>query len=264
MRDDIKAIISDMDGVLWRGAEALPGLKAFFDLLHARGMPYILATNNSSNTPGDYARKLAKFGVAGVNEDCVITSGTATARWLQAAYPGGARVHVIGGAGLKRILCDAGFTLVDERAQIVVCGIDFELTYDRAKRATLLIREGARFIGTNPDPSFPSPEGLVPGAGSIIAMIATATGTTPTIIGKPERGMFDVALRLLGTKPAETLMIGDRIGTDIQGAAALGIKTALVMTGVETETSLAFSEIQPDFVFSGLPTLVAWLKGADG
>ena len=104
----------------------------------------------------------------------------------------------------------------------MVCGIDFDLTYDKLKTATLLIRGGARFIGTNPDSSFPSPEGLVPGAGSILALIESASGCAPTIIGKPERGMFEAALRQAGAQAAEALMIGDRIGTDIIGAQALG------------------------------------------
>ena len=260
MLKNIEAVIADMDGVLWRGSQPLPGLVAFFACLREGRLDFRLATNNSSNTPGDYVRKLAGMGAHGIDAKQIITSGTATASWLRERYPPGTKLHVLGGDGLKRILEGAGFALVDEAAEAVVCGIDFALTYDKAKRASLLIRGGARFIGTNPDPSFPSPEGLVPGAGSILALIAAAAGVEPVIIGKPERGMFDVALAQLGTRAAETLMIGDRIGTDIQGAAALGIKTALVMTGVETEASLAQSELQPDFVFPGLPELTAALS----
>ena len=256
MLEDIKAVIADMDGVLWRGSQPLPGLVAFFDCLRQSELDFRLATNNSGNTPGDYVRKLAGFGARGIDPNQIITSGTATASWMRGRYPPGTKVHVLGGDGLKQILEDAGFALVDEAAEAVVCGIDFALTYDKAKRASLLIRQGAHFIGTNPDPSFPSPEGLVPGAGSILALVAAASGVAPTIIGKPDRGMFDVALTQLGAAPAETLMIGDRIGTDIQGAAAVGIKTALVMTGVETETSLAESVLKPDLVFAGLPEIV--------
>ena len=153
------------------------------------------------------------------------------------------------------MLACAGYELSDTCAEVVVCGIDFDLTYEKAQSATLLIRAGARFIGTNPDPSFPSPEGLVPGAGSIIALIEAASGQSPTIIGKPERGMFDAALHQLGALPEETLMIGDRISTDISGARMLGMQTALVMTGVETESSLRKSEVQPDMLFAGLPEL---------
>ncbi len=261
MANSIKAIISDMDGVLWRGAQALPGLTDFFDFLFGRDISFVLATNNSRNTPEDYVEKLASMGVAGIQPCNIVTSGTATAITLQAQYPAGTRVFVVGGQGLKQLLSEAGFQLVDHDAELVVCGIDFDLTYDKLKTATLLIRAGARFIGTNPDSSFPSPEGLVPGAGSILALIESASGCAPTIIGKPERGMFEAALRQAGAKPAETLMIGDRISTDIVGANALGIQTALVMTGVETEASLRASETQPDLVFAGLPELIDALRG---
>ncbi len=249
-----------MDGVLWRGSHALPGMHALFALLFQRDLDFVLATNNSSRTAQDYVDKLACMGVSGIQPQHIVTSGTATVSYLQTRYAAGARMHVVGGAGLKRMLTDAGFQLVDTCAEVVVCGIDFDLTYEKARRATLLIRAGARFIGTNPDPSFPSPEGLVPGAGSIISLIEAASGQSATIIGKPERGMFDAALRQLGARPDETLMIGDRIGTDIAGAKALGIKTALVMTGVETVESLQESEMRPDMVFAGLPELIGALR----
>jgi len=260
LADQIKAIISDMDGVLWRGAQALPGLADFFDFLFEREISFVLATNNSRNTPEDYMHKLASMGVTGITPGHIVTSGTATAITLQAQYPAGTRVYVVGGRGLKQLLSDAGFHLVAAGAELVVCGIDFDLTYDKLKTAALLIRGGARFIGTNPDSSFPSPEGLVPGAGSILALIESASGCAPTIIGKPERGMFEAALRQTGAQAAETLMIGDRIGTDIIGAQALGIQTALVMTGVETDASLRASKTQPDRVFAGLPELIEALR----
>ena len=258
--ENSKALISDMDGVLWRGSQPLPGLSAFFDFLFDCEMDFVLATNNSRNTPLDYVHKLAGMGVHGVEPEHIVTSGTATASYLQAQYPPATRMYVVGGDGLKQLLIRAGFELVETKAELVVCGIDFDLTYNKLRAATLLIRSGARFIGTNPDSSFPSPEGLVPGAGSILALIEAASGCAPTIIGKPERGMFEVALRRLGTCPDETLMIGDRIGTDIAGAKALGIKTALVMTGVENEASLRESAVQPDLVYPGLPELIAALE----
>ncbi len=259
--DKIRAVISDMDGVLWRGSEPLPGLAGFFALLRGRGLDFVLATNNSRNTPADYVKKLAGMGVPDIQPRNIVTSGTATVSHLQTHFPAGTSLYVVGGDGLKQMLIRAGYQLAETGAAAVVCGIDFDLTYNKVKTATLLIRGGARFIGTNPDSSFPSPEGLVPGAGSIIALIETASGQGPEIIGKPGPGMFEAALRQLGTGPGETLMIGDRINTDIAGAQALGIKTALVMTGVETEDSLRESEIQPDWVFPGLPELTAELEG---
>ncbi len=260
MLKNIKAIISDMDGVFWRGDEPLPGLIPFFDFLRDQNLPFILATNNSRKTQYDYIHKVSEMGVKDIQQHNIVTSGTATASYLQANYPEGTKLYVVGGDGLKQVLVHAGFVLVEEGAEVVVCGIDFDLTYNKMRIATLQIRKGVPFIGTNPDSSFPSPDGLVPGAGSILALLESASEVSPTIIGKPARAMFESALQTLGTAPSETLMIGDRIGTDIQGAQAVGIQTALVMTGVETTDSIANSEIQPDFVFAGLPELIEALR----
>lgn len=246
-----------MDGVLWRGMQPLPGLHDFFTHVFDKNIGFVLATNNSSKTRMNYVEKLAALGVNGVQRSHIVTSGTATASYLQTKFPPGTRLFVVGGPGLKQILTEAGFRLVDDDADLVVCGIDTDLTYDKVSKATLLIRGGAGFIGTNPDTSFPAPEGLVPGAGSILALLEAASGQRPIVIGKPSRGMFEAALRQLQAAPEETLMIGDRIGTDIEGARALGIRTALVMTGVEDEASLSASQVQPDCVFEGLPDLLA-------
>ena len=260
MLNSIKAIVCDMDGVLWRGPQKLPGMNDFFTFMFGAKIDFVLATNNSRNTPRDYCQKLAAMDVCGIEPRHIVTSGTATADYLQKAYPAGTGIYVIGGDGLKQTLIGAGFVLVEKEAEVVVCGVDFDLTYNRLEKATLLIRAGAHFIGTNPDTSFPSPAGLVPGAGSIHALLEAATDQKPTVIGKPERGMFEAALRQLGTAPDETLMIGDRIGTDIIGAQALGMKTALVMTGVETANSLRENAVQPDLVFAGLPELIVALR----
>lgn len=253
---DINGIVMDMDGVLWRGDVALPGLADFFDFLHARQLPFILASNNSSRTRADYVAKLTQMGITGVGENAIVTSGTATVDYVRAHYPPGSAVHVLGGDGLKAMVRAAGFPLTDD-ARIVVAGIDFDLTYDRLKRAALLIRDGADFIGTNGDVTFPSHEGLVPGAGSILAALQTATDCQPTVIGKPNAPMFEAALHLMGTQPESTLMIGDRLDTDILGAQKAGLNTALVLTGVTTRDLLAASDIHPDGVYDDLPALMA-------
>lgn len=253
----IKAIIADMDGVLWRGDVPLPGIVEFFKLLLARGLPFVLATNNSAKSPADYVAKLERMGVFNVSEEQIITSGTASVSYVQARYPSGTRVYVLGGDGLRKILTDAKFTVSEDGADVVMVGFAPQLTYDRLKKASLLIREGADFIGTNPDPSIPTPEGLAPGAGSIIAAVRTATDCEPVIIGKPHPPMFEAALRFLGTPPAETLMIGDRLTTDIEGAQRVGLRTALVLTGVTTREELAASPVKPDEIFEDLVELVA-------
>lgn len=252
----IKAVVADMDGVLWRQDMALPGFLEFFDLMQQRNLPYVLATNNSSKSQADYQAKLARMGVVGVPASAILSSGIATAAFLRHEYPPGTRVHVLGGDGLHDVIREAGFALVADAADVVVAGLDWNLSYDRLKQAALNIRAGAHFIGTNPDTTFPTPEGLYPGAGSILAALQAATGIQPEIIGKPHPPMFEAALRLLRTAPAETLMIGDRLNTDIAGAAALGMRTALVLTGVSTRDDLADADPAPDAVYENLAAVV--------
>lgn len=257
---DIKAVVSDMDGVLWRGDNRLPGMVEFFDFLREEDIPFVLATNNSGRHTDNYVEKLAKLGVHGITPRELVTSATATVDYLKNRYPDGACLYVVGNPGLFQTLEEANFTLTDSDVVAVVAGLDFEFSYEKARHATLLIRNhGADFIGTNPDTSFPSPEGLVPGAGSVIGMIALASGVDPVIIGKPKRAMFEVALQRLGSAPAETLMIGDRLNTDIEGGFHAGLKTAMVLTGVNSRDDI--EAIQPDYVFDGLPELIqAWRK----
>jgi 4-nitrophenyl phosphatase len=257
---NIEAVVMDMDGVLWTGDVALPGLVPFFDLLRARGIRFALATNNSGKSPATYIEKLAKMGVLGVREDQIITSGTATASYLQTRYAPGTPVHVLGGDGLRQVMAEAGFQVVDQDARAVVVGLDPHLTYERLKRAALLIRAGAEFIATNQDRTIPVPEGLAPGAGSLIAALRAATDCDPAVtIGKPGAPMFEAALSLLETVPENTLMIGDRLNTDIEGAAQLGFKTALVLTGVSTRAEAESVATPPDGVYDNLVALIsAW------
>ncbi|MDX1991113.1 MAG: HAD-IIA family hydrolase [bacterium] len=263
---EIAAVVLDMDGVLWRGNEALPGMVDLFDWLREQAIPFALATNNSSTTPTDYALKLAQLGVEGVSPASIVTSSTATAAYLQTRYPAGTSVYVLGMDGIRSALEAAGFEVVSaegETAQVVVVGIDTELTYTNLKRAALHIRAGAAFMGTNGDRTLPKPEGLVPGAGSILAALEAATDVKPTIIGKPERPMFEAALQVVGQPAANTLMVGDRLDTDIAGAQAVGLQTALVLTGVTSAEQLATSNIWPDVAYEDLPALLRTWAGDD-
>ena len=167
----INGVVMDMDGVLWRGDQALPGVAPFFDLLRARGLPFALASNNSAKTPADYVAKLAARGIERCGGTADRHVGHGDDGLSETHYPAGAAVHVLGGDGLRAMVSTAGFVVSDE-ARIVVAGIDFKLTYEKLKRATYLIRSGADFIGTNDDATFPMPDGLSPGAGSIIARFA--------------------------------------------------------------------------------------------
>jgi 4-nitrophenyl phosphatase len=188
----------------------------------------------------------------------VITSSVATRRYLEGQAPRGTPVYSIGMNGLREALYGDGYFVYDEReAQIVVVGLDMEATYAKFRIAALAIRAGARFVGTNPDVTLPTDEGLVPGAGSLLALLQAATGVAPFVIGKPAPAMLHTAIDILHADPRRTLVIGDRLDTDIAGAGAAGLASALVLTGVATRAELAHSEIQPDVVFAGLPEIVA-------
>jgi len=261
----IRAAVFDMDGVLWEGNRALDGLTDMFDWLHGQGIPYILATNNSSKTPADYVTKLAGMDVHGVDESRIVTSSIATAAYLAKRYPAGTKVHVLGMNGLRHALQEVGFDVDDEalEVEVVVSGIDFELTYEKLKQAALRLHSDAAFICTNPDKTFPSTEGIIPGAGSLLAALETASGRQATVIGKPHAPMYQIALERLGTAPAETLMVGDRLDTDIDGALAMGMPTALLFSGVTTPEMLITSPIQPDVAYEDMPSLVrAWAGDA--
>jgi len=262
----MRGVICDMDGVLWRGQQALPGLVAWFDFLRRRGLAIGLATNNSTQTARDYVAKLERLGVQGIQENQIVTSASASAQVALTRHGSGALVYVIGEEGLRRSLEQVGLLVlrdeqVDERStpQAVVVGLDRGLNYDKAKRAMRFIQQGADFIGTNPDTSFPMPDGLAPGAGSVVAMIQAASGHTPIIVGKPQRAMYDVALAQLGLPPEAVLMVGDRLDTDISGAQALGMATALVLTGISTRQDATTYSPAPDWVGANLIALMeAW------
>lgn len=260
----VKGVISDMDGVLWRGETALPGLVEFFEFLEERGIPLVLATNNSSKAPEDYLEKLARMGITRHPARQIVTSGTATLGYLRAHYPTGTTVHILGGDGLKRLTAEAGFELVedDRPTQVVVAGIDFNLTYDRLRRAARHILRGADFIGTNADAAIPFPDGLAPGAGSILSALITATGREPLVIGKPGKPMFEAGLEILGTQPAETIMLGDRLDTDVMGANQAGLHSILMLTGVVTADQIAAGASQPSKICADLPALIAEWRAA--
>ena len=263
LTQEIDALVLDMDGVLWRGEVALPGMPEFFAAARAHGLPCVLATNNSARTPASYVTKLAKMGVSDFPTSHILTSGTVTLAYLQEHYPAGAAMHVLGGDGLRDLLRAAGFRLVEREAAAVVVGLDPKITYPKLTRAMRCLQDGADFIATNNDSSYPTPNGLAPGAGSLVAALAYSSGRQPTNIGKPAAPLFQAALTVLGTSAARTLMIGDRLETDILGAVEAGMPTALVMTGVTSPALLQESRLQPNLVYAGLPELGAALFGSN-
>jgi 4-nitrophenyl phosphatase len=256
----IRALIVDMDGVLWRGETPLPGLHAFFDLIRERDLRYTLITNNSSRTPEDYVAKLARFGLETPAEH-ILNSALAAADYLAERADPGATVFPVGGPGVRQALRSRGFRLVADGSAVeyVVVGWDTDMTWETVAQAALLIRDGAGFVGTNPDRSYPSERGLVPGAGAQLALLETATDVKPTIAGKPEPILYHQALARMDVTPDETLVIGDRLDTDLLGGVRQGMATALLLSGVHQRADLAGSPVHPDLVFENLAALVdAW------
>lgn len=253
---DISHLIIDMDGVLYRGNQPLPGLHEFFAFLRQRPIPFILATNNSTRTPQEIVDKLARMG-AEVFPNEILTSGQATASVLAGEYPPGTRVHVFGMPPLRKAMLEEGFVLADEDVAVVVASMDREITYEKLKRATLLIRGGARFIVTNRDPTYPSEEGLIPGTGSMVAALEAASGVKAMAVGKPEPIMFQLAMSEMGAQPETTATIGDRLDTDILGGQRAGLITICVLSGSSTRAEAeAFG---PDFIFEDIShLLVTW------
>lgn len=247
----LKGLIIDMDGVLWHGDTAMPGLQEFFKVLRQRGIKFVLATNNNTQKPMGFVQKARKMGVE-VQVEQVVNAAVATAHYLQMTYPPGSRVYVVGETALKELICEAGLTLADTNVRAVVVTLDRQLTYEMLKRATLLIRAGADFIGPNPDAAYPTPEGIVPGGGAVLAAVSASTNRQPIIVGKPEGWIFKIALEQMQLEPEETASLGDRLNTDILGGQRSGLKTILVLSGVAARDDLATSLIQPTWVFSGI------------
>lgn len=227
---DITHLIIDMDGVLYRGDQAMPDLVEFMAFLREHHITFTLATNNSTRTSEEYAEKLAHMGVQ-VSPAEILVSGQATARYLAREYPRGTRVHVFGMPSLKKAMTDEGFVLADENVEIVVGSMDRAITYEKLKRATLLIRGGARFISTNLDPTYPCEEGLAPGTGTMVVALETASGVKSFPIGKPEPTMYQLAMEQMGARPETTAAIGDRADTDILGGKRAGLYTICVLSG---------------------------------
>lgn len=254
----IKGLILDMDGVLWHGDRPIGDLPAIFSRIQQLGLQVCLATNNATLTADQFVEKLNTFGVK-LSAQQVINSSETTGSYLKSRFPNGGPIYIIGESGLRSTLAKYGFTHAEKHILAVVAGMDRQLTYDQLKKGTLLIRAGSPFIGTNPDRSYPTPEGQVPGAGAILAALASASNVEPLIIGKPKPEMYLLALKRMGVAPEETLVIGDRLETDIIGAQAIGCKTALVLSGVTTEPEARHWQPPVDFIEADLTALITRL-----
>ena len=253
-----RGLIIDMDGVLWRDTEPIGDLRAIFDKIRESGYKLILATNNSTRTVTQYQEKLRGFGVE-VEDWQIINSALAVGLFLQKEYPDGALVYVVGQPSLKSTLEKFNMRIVDESGtgvDVVVASLDFNLTYDKLRHASLLIQSGSFFVGTNPDVTLPTPEGFFPGSGTVISALEIASGVKAKILGKPEPGLYQMALERMEMTPGETLAIGDRLETDIAGAHNAGIHSALVLSGASTLAQARDYDPHPDIVAKDLTELV--------
>jgi NagD protein len=249
----MKSYVLDMDGVLYRGNQLIPGAREFIERLQAAGHPFLFLTNNSQRTPLDFQRKLERMGL-NVAEERYFTSALATAAFLQSQKPGGT-AFVIGEAGLTHALYQAGYSITDTDPDYVVLGDTPSYDYSKIVHAVRLVMGGSRFVATNPDVSGPAEEGIHPACGALAAPIERATGREAYFVGKPNPLMMREALRRLGAHADDSVMIGDRMDTDILSGIGAGMHTVLVLTGVTTRDDLPRFSYQPHEIVETLQDL---------
>ena len=256
---DKKGFICDMDGVIYHGNHLLPGVKEFLAWLEAEHKHYLFLTNSSERSPRELQEKLARLGLQ-VGQEHFYTSALATASFLSSQCPNGS-VYVIGETGLTNALYNAGFTMNDIDPDFVVVGETRSYGYERLEHAVRLVLKGARLIGTNPDLTGPTEKGIAPATTALIAPIELATGRTAYFVGKPNPLMMRHGLKLLGCSREDTVIIGDRMDTDIIAGIESDIETVLVLSGVSTEDSLMQFPYRPHYVFNGVGDIPKLAKG---
>ena len=258
--DNIKALIIDMDGVVWKADSPIGDLASTFNRIRERELKFVFATNNSTKTSEQYVERLGKFGVD-VEPWQVITSSQAAAHAVAQKFPQGTKVFMIGEDGIQIALEEKGFEIVSTEnassAEVFVMGIDREINFDKVAEATLLVRSGVPFYATNTDKTFPTPRGEIPGSGAWISIITTATGIEPIIAGKPYPFLMDLSLEKLGIEKEEALVVGDRLETDIAAGQGAGIPCALVLSGVSTQEDAEKWKPEIDIIANSLAELVA-------
>lgn len=248
------SVISDMDGVIYRGKELIPGAQDFVAHMRANDIPFLFLTNNSEQTPLDLKRKLEGMGIHGLTEANFITAAIATAQFLHAQRPH-STAYVVGGSGLTAELYKVGYSITESHPEYVVVGKTANFTFATMRKAAQLIDGGARFIGTNPDLIDPVEGGTEPAAGAILASIEAATGRKAYIVGKPNSLMMIYARQMLGAHAEDCVMIGDRMDTDIVGGLEAGMSTALVLSGVSDRETVEHFPYRPDHVFDSVASI---------
>lgn len=249
-----KNYITDMDGVLVRGASMIPGADQFINGLQERGIPYLVLTNNPMYTARDLAHRLAILGLE-VPEERIFSSAMAAAYFLDSQRPDGT-AYVIGDSGLTEAIHQVGYVITDINPDYVVLGETTTYNYEMLTKAIRLINAGSRFVATNPDVSGPSENGIVPACGAVAALIESATGKAPFFVGKPNPLMMRTALNFLGVHSEDTMMIGDRMDTDIVAGVESGLMTTLVLSGVTKREDIDMYPYRPNMVLESIADLV--------
>ncbi|WP_193604498.1 HAD-IIA family hydrolase [Nocardioides dongkuii] len=255
----VETWLTDMDGVLVREDEPIPGAKEFLDALKESGLQFMVLTNNSIFTPRDLRARLLGSGID-VPEEAIWTSALATAQFLHEQRPDGT-AYVVGEAGLTSALHDIGYVMTDRDPDYVVLGETRTYSFEAITRAIRLIDGGARFIATNPDASGPSQQGKLPATGSVAALISTATGRSPYFVGKPNPLMMRSALNKLNAHSETTVMIGDRMDTDIISGLEAGLRTILVTTGSTAPEQVETFPYRPTRVFDSVADVLELVRG---
>ncbi|MCL4561365.1 MAG: HAD-IIA family hydrolase [Chloroflexi bacterium] len=250
---ELKNYLIALDGVLISGNTRVPGADGFVQRLRERGAKFLVLTNNSRHTPGDLALNLRKAGLP-IRAEEIFTSALATARYLHSQKPDGT-AYVIGESGLISALRDVDYELTERDPDYVVLGGTSEYNLEQITHAINLIRDGARFICTNPDTSGQSEEGLTPACGAMAALIETATGVAPFFVGKPNPLMVRSALAYLGTHSEDTAMVGDRMDTDVIAGIQSGMETILVLSGVTRQEDVARFAYKPTHIIRSVADL---------
>lgn len=245
------SVISDMDGVIYRGGKLIPGAQSFVDRLRESETPFLFLTNNSEQRPLDLVRKLEGLGVTGLTVENFITASMATAQFLASQKPGGT-AYVVGGPALATEMYNVGYSISEKDVDYVVVGKTSSFNFPVMKKATQLIDAGAKFIGTNPDMVDPIHGGVEPAAGALLASIEAATGKKPYIVGKPNSLMMILARKMLGAHAEDCVMVGDRMDTDIVGGLEAGMATCLVLTGVSRRETIEHFPYRPTFVYESV------------
>lgn len=256
---NIKALILDMDGVIWKADAPIGDLPSIFKRIRERGLKFVFATNNGTKTPEEYQQKLAELGVD-IDTSQVVTSAMGIAFMLAQKYPRGTKIFMIGEDGIRVALEEKGFEILSvenaPQAQAFVMGIDRSINFQKVAEATLLVRAGIPFYTTNTDKTFPTPRGEIPGSGAWVSVIQTATNVEPIIAGKPFPFLMELSLEKLGTRKEETLVVGDRLETDIAAGQSVGCPTALVLSGVSTKAQADAWTPKMDVIADSLADLV--------